>query len=123
MKSVKDKRAVSDVVGAILMVAIVVAVATAVYVTISGLTSHSTPVPHFPSFSQDRSAGKLTVVSIGSSLTKWSDLQIDPNTVLIHDDNNNGYLDAGEYIYNCTGKEVTITYTPSNTLLGTWDFT
>ena len=116
--------AVSEIIGITLMVAIVVALAAAIFVVFTGMTATTHTMPKFPAFSQQRDEGKLVALYTGGQQeVKWSDLLINPDTVEIYDEDNDGFLDAGEYIYNCTGKIVTVSFTPANILLGTWDFT
>jgi flagellin-like protein len=70
-----DERAVSAVIGVILMVAITVAIAATVYVYVSGMiggTSKTTPTI---SFTVDSGTNKLVIASADAS-TKWSDLNI-----------------------------------------------
>ena len=116
--------AVSEIIGVVLMVAIVIAFAATIFVVFAGMTATTQTMPKFPTFSQQREDGKLVALYTGGQQeVKWSDLLINPDAVEIYDEDNDGFLDAGEYIYNCTGKVVTISYITANVLLGTWDFT
>lgn len=125
-KFVEKAEAVSTVIGVILMVAIVVAVATTVYIFASNMTTktESNPIVSFNVIDD-----KL-VVSKATKDTLWSDVN-----VTISDGTNTGYykgtgqVTSGDKIFintqcpACTGKiTVTVVYTPSNTLLGTYDF-
>lgn len=119
----KSGVAISSIVSIVLIVIIVVTISLSMYIVINKIVyTHTTDKSLLISFSQDRIEGELLIVTVDSSI-KWSDLKIEPDTVLINDIDGDGYIDGGEYLYNCTGKEVTIVYKPSNLLLGTWDFT
>ena len=116
--------AVSEIIGVVLMVAIVVALSAAIFVVLTSMTATTQTMPKFPTFSQQREDGKLLVLYTGGQQeVKWSDLLINPDTVEIYDEDYDGFLDGGEYLLNCTGKEVKISYIPANVLIGTWDFT
>ena len=115
--------AVLNIVGIILIIVVAVILTFVLYTAITKMqSSQLVDNSYLLSFSQDKSEGSLLVITCGTSI-KWSDLKIEPDTVLINDIDGDGYIDGGEYLYNCTGKEVTIVYKPSNLLLGTWDFT
>lgn len=116
-------KAVSEVISVILMVAIAVALASVIYVILSGMSAKTQTSPRYITFNQKLDEGKLEVLYVGSAKIKWTDLRVIPDSIEIYDGNNDGYIDAGEYLYNCTGKEVKISYIPANILLGTWDFT
>ncbi|MCD6467724.1 MAG: type IV pilin [Thermoplasmata archaeon] len=122
-KKLFNKKAVSPIVGTVLMVAIAVALATAVYIILLNMSTMNQQTQKFITFSQERSSGRLTVVYAGGADLEWSKLIVSPSSVEKNDTNNDGYIDAGEYLYNCTGKTVTVTWESTNTLLGTWDFT
>ena len=122
-KKLFNKKAVSPIVGTVLMVAIAVALATAVYIILLNMSTMNQQTQKFITFSQERSNGRLTVVYAGDEELEWSKLIVSPSSVEKNDTNNDGYIDAGEYLYNCTGKTVTVTWESTNTLLGTWDFT
>jgi len=122
-KKLFNKKAVSPIVGTVLMVAIAVALATAVYIILLNMSTMNQQTQKFITFSQERSNGRLTVVYAGDVELEWSKLIVSPSSVEKNDTNNDGYIDAGEYLYNCTGKTVTVTWESTNALLGTWDFT
>ena len=122
-KKLFNKKAVSPIVGTVLMVAIAVALATAVYIILLNMSTMNQQTQKFITFSQERSNGRLTVVYAGDEELEWSKLIVSPSSVEKNDTNNDGYIDAGEYLYNCTGKTVTVTWESTNALLGTWDFT
>ena len=118
-----NSRGVSVIVGTILMIIIAVLLASTFYVMITSMNLSNQKPPRFITFRQERAEGKLVVTYGSSGDLKWSNLIVSPSTVEINDTNNNGLIDAGEYLYNCTGKTVTVSWEPANILLGTWDFT
>ena len=131
-----DERAVSAVIGVILMVAITVAIAATVYVYVSGMiggTKNQTPNV---ACTTDSTSNKITVATADANI-KWSDVVITsdisaskaiyygggvtnnsatpmaPNTMIMAGD----YI----YVYGATGNvKVTLAYQPTNSLLGTW---
>ena len=115
--------AVSEIVGVVLMVLIAVVLSVTIFAVISNMARLEQRELNFMTFSQDKSEGKLTIVYVGVSKPKWSDLIVQPDSVEIHDENSDGYADVGEYLYNCTGKVVQVIDTKEKFLLGTWDFT
>ncbi len=132
-----DERAVSAVIGVILMVAITVAIAATVYVYVSGMiggTKNQTPNV---ACTTDSTANKVTVATADANI-KWSDITVTTNP-------SNGYIIfwnggvnnntanpmlttttvmAGDYIFltgsNAGNVQVTLAYKPTNSLLGTW---
>ena len=118
-----DERAVSAVIGVILMVAITVAIAATVYVYVSGMlggTQNKAPSMAFNK--QTTPARGLTLVSADSGL-KWSDFTLTQNTSTTLTAPATNVL-AGQFIAltpatNTIGT-ITIVYTPTNTLMGTW---
>jgi flagellin-like protein len=131
-----DERAVSAVIGVILMVAITVAIAATVYVYVSGMiggTKNQTPNV---ACTTDSTANTVTVATADANI-KWSD-------IVITADNGAGYIvhaadgtilgtnattaiatdvQAGDYVVinSATGNvKVTLKYNPTNSLLGTW---
>ena len=127
-----DERAVSAVIGVILMVAITVAIAATVYVYVSGMiggTSKKTPsIACIP----DNTANSLTVASADPDID-WSDVNI---TILCNSTTVNeqtvyqiksGSVTAGQtisvdaYLVNTGDKAaITLRYNPTNALVGTW---
>jgi len=75
------------------------------------------PMPNII-FSADYYSNTLTVTSISLKSYEWNDIQIDGecNTTLLGE-----YVETGDTITNCSG-EITITYIPTNYLLGIWSF-
>jgi archaeal type IV pilus assembly protein PilA len=137
-----DERAVSAVIGVILMVAITVAIAATVYVYVSGMiggTKNQTPnVAATTSSTED----KITIATADANI-RWRDIVITTDTgfawnvttpsgtILAGDATtllglaDNVYVTAGDYIalnYLTTSGNcrVTLKYTPTNSLLGTW---
>ena len=126
-----DERAVSAVIGVILMVAITVAIAATVYVYVSGMiggTSKKTPsIACIP----DNTANSITVASADPDIA-WSDVNI---TILVNGTTTaryqtgilTGSVTAGQtincnaYLPNSGNKAaVTLRYNPTNALIGTW---
>ena len=112
-----DERAVSAVIGVILMVAITVAIAATVYVYVSGMLGGSQNKAPSMAFNKQTSPTKgITLVSADSGL-KWSDFSITGNCT-----DPTGAVTAGAFIA-VTGNlpcNITISHTPTNTLMGTW---
>lgn len=136
-----DERAVSAVIGVILMVAITVAIAATVYVYVSGMiggTKNQTPNV---ACTTDSTANRITVATADANI-KWSDVRITLDTavtgwcVYTSAGTPIGYnqataqpfggaqiVYAGDYLLlNGTvgNVKVTLGYAPTNSLLGTW---
>jgi len=114
-----DERAVSAVIGVILMVAITVAIAATVYVYVSGMiggTQNKAPSMAFNKVTTLPYG--LTLVSADTGLT-WSQFQILRNgTTAI---TMTGAVDAGNFIaLGTTSGTMTIRHIATNTLMGTW---
>jgi len=115
-----DERAVSAVIGVILMVAITVAIAATVYVYVSGMLGGTQNKAPSMAFNKQTTPTKgLTVVSADSGL-KWSDFTATGLTIPT-----TGTVTAGTFIPfsgSPTAYNATVVYTPTNTLMGTWTF-
>ncbi len=137
-----DERAVSAVIGVILMVAITVAIAATVYVYVSGMiggTKNQTPNV---ACTTDSTQDKITIATADANI-RWKDIVISTDsgfawnvteadgTQLAGDATellalgDTVYVTAGDYIdlnhLGTTGNcRVTLKYTPTNSLLGTW---
>lgn len=132
-----DERAVSAVIGVILMVAITVAIAATVYVYVSGMiggTKNQTPNV---ACTTDSTANKVTVATADANI-KWADITITTNPTHAVDIWYSGGITndtatamsatetvtAGDYILingvNAGNVQVTLRYEPTNSLLGTW---
>ena len=122
MRLLKDKKAVSPVVGVILMVAITIVLAATIYVWVAGMSSPAATAPSINlrgTFSSDGSTLTLTVVSVQGD-AKWSDLQ-----VTVSDGSANypttGLVKAGDQItitgYSGTEITVQIVHVPSNSII------
>jgi flagellin-like protein len=141
-----DERAVSAVIGVILMVAITVAIAATVYVYVSGMiggTKNQTPNV---AFTTDSTNNKMTVATSDANI-KWSDVVVTLNPSATYSYivwYNGGQIaanatgtdstaipggttvTAGDYILLTTSGAagnndlVTLRYIPTNSLLGTW---
>lgn len=140
-----DERAVSAVIGVILMVAITVAIAATVYVYVSGMiggTKNQTPNV---ACTTDSTTNKITVATSDANI-KWKDVVITTNsnvswTVYYGGGVTAGAvvnitdatalpittdITAGDYVLLAWGgvwsgaTTVTLRYVPTNSLLGTW---
>jgi len=124
------EEAVSAVIGVILMVAITVAIAATVYVYVSGMMGGEQEVTPVITFTQtDQSAtNKLTVISADPTDLDWGDLDVirAGTSFDITGQHADGTMVlAGQEIdLAMTGDyTVAIRHVPSNTLIGSWDFT
>ena len=135
MRWLKDKRAVSPVVGVILMVAITIVLAATIYIWISSMSSPAATAPSINlrgTWEKDESGtGKvlvLTVVSVQGD-ARWEDLQISAGSYKVSNDNS-GMVQAGQQIIIYkdnsgdavdfgSGEEITvqITHVPSNSVI------
>jgi flagellin-like protein len=135
-----DDRAVSAVIGVILMVAITVAIAATVYVYVSGMiggTKNQTPNV---ACTTDSTTNRITVATADANI-KWKDITItvDTNaswtvysaagTALAGTNNTLSIttdVSAGDYILlSYSGSfqsnvRATLKYVPTNSLIGTW---
>jgi flagellin-like protein len=134
-----DERAVSAVIGVILMVAITVAIAATVYVYVSGMiggTKNQTPNV---ACTTDSTTNHITIATADANI-KWKDVVITTDTGFTWDAytpsatvignsttwsslSDTTYINAGDYILLSGGTgncRVTLKYTPTNSLLGTW---
>jgi flagellin-like protein len=124
-----DERAVSAVIGVILMVAITVAIAATVYVYVSGMIGGgSTKTPSIACVPNNTN-NLVTIVSADPDID-WADINITilaNNTLPPHYQTKAGKVTAGDtiscdvYLVN-TGDNaaVTLRYDPTNALIGTW---
>jgi flagellin-like protein len=137
-----DERAVSAVIGVILMVAITVAIAATVYVYVSGMIGGTkTQTPNI-ACTTDSTTNKITVATADANI-KWSDIIITmdnksvtwraytagASTIAGWNTTTGATLmvTAGDYIFlkfNNTAfignVKATMRYIPTNSLLGTW---
>jgi flagellin-like protein len=134
-----DERAVSAVIGVILMVAITVAIAATVYVYVSGMiggTKNQTPNV---ACTTDATSNKVTIATSDANI-KWDDITITTNPLTnwsifsgggITNETTNAYpsdatvlVTAGDYVFlhgvSVGNVQVTLRYEPTNSLLGTW---
>ena len=135
-----DERAVSAVIGVILMVAITVAIAATVYVYVSGMiggTKNATPNVAVTGNADQ----KRFVVATADINTRWNAIVVTATagfTWSAHYANGTSfaasqaaltaavstvYINAGDYVSIDTGTgtvSITLKYTPTNSLLGTW---
>ena len=126
-KFVDGEEAVSAVIGVILMVAITVAIAATVYVYVSGMMGTESEITPVVTFSQtDRSdVNTLTVISADPGDLAWTDFECTFATggsIGVPSDT----VTAGDVIDITTSTgayTVNLRHIPSNTLVGSWDFT
>lgn len=134
-----DERAVSAVIGVILMVAITVAIAATVYVYVSGMiggTKNQTPNV---ACTTDSTTNKIQVATADANI-KWTDVVITNDSGItlnwqvfsgggvtgagVHTMPVGVDILAGDYILlngAFTGNaKITLRYNPTNSLLGTW---
>jgi len=142
MRIFKNKRAVSPVVGVILMVAITIVLAATIYIWISSMSNPQATTPSISfrgQVKEDSNNGyyiELTVISVQGS-AKWEDLKIQYDSgsgftdAKVYKDTNqsetpSGIIEAGQtvYIYDSnrsTFESGTITvriiHTPSNSVI------
>ena len=132
-----DERAVSAVIGVILMVAITVAIAATVYVYVSGMIGGTKTQTPNVACTTDATANKITVATADSNI-RWTDIVVTNDTVgttivIWHDGGTSAltpltitmYVTAGDYLLltNPTAGsnvKVTLRYIPTNSLLGSW---
>ena len=130
-KLVKNDKAVSPVVGVILMVAVTIVLAATIYVWVSHMSSPAAAAPSINlrgTFSSDGKTLTLTVISVQGD-ARWDDLDIKvPNglTPKIYKDGTEvttGMVEAGDYIEinvsSFSGSEITvqIVHVPSNSVI------
>jgi len=136
-----DERAVSAVIGVILMVAITVAIAATVYVYVSGMIGGTKTQTPNVACTTDASSNKIQVATADANI-KWSDVKVTmdvaPTGWCIYTSSgvSIGYnqattqpftgvqlVNAGDYLLlNGTvgNVKVTLAYSPTNSLLGSW---
>ena len=133
-----DERAVSAVIGVILMVAITVAIAATVYVYVSGMIGGTKTQTPNVACTTDATANKITVATADADIS-WDDITVttDVSGTWLHLYHGGGVtmanitsgtmpvvdVTAGDFIEldNAVGNvRVTLRYEPTNSLLGTW---
>jgi len=137
-----DERAVSAVIGVILMVAITVAIAATVYVYVSGMIGGTKTQTPNVACTTDATSNKIVVATADAAI-KWKDVKITLDNLTgrgfaVYGSNGAalGYTQtttyagtaeimAGDYILlNATtpgnNVKVTLAYQPTNSLLGSW---
>ena len=139
-----DERAVSAVIGVILMVAITVAIAATVYVYVSGMIGGTKNATPNIACTTDSTNHKITVATADNNV-RWKDIVITTGTGSTWTVYNAAgtslattaatlaalpdttYITAGDYIVVAgttgTNYAITLKYTPTNALLGTWTVT
>jgi len=137
-----DERAVSAVIGVILMVAITVAIAATVYVYVSGMIGGTKTQTPNVACTTDATANRIQVATADSNI-KWKDIVVTTDNasavwvvysgsaIMIGNSANLSAatedVTAGDYIYlSWSGGftqgnvKVTLRYIPTNSLLGSW---
>ncbi|MCX6663239.1 MAG: type IV pilin N-terminal domain-containing protein [Euryarchaeota archaeon] len=137
-----DERAVSAVIGVILMVAITVAIAATVYVYVSGMIGGTKTQTPNVACTTDSTSNKIQVATADANI-KWKDVVITKdnttatwrvftgggvtNSFNSTDAQYGGTAEviAGDYILLNMGSltanvKITLRYTPTNSLLGSW---
>jgi len=136
-KFVDEEEAVSAVIGVILMVAITVAIAATVYVYVSGILGTSPDVTPSIQFQKDNADKTLTVAQADPLNLDWDNInitvdirysQIDAKWTATGYTGSSapaawGQVNAGHRLEFAAACNVTFTWTPTNTLLGSWEFT
>jgi flagellin-like protein len=141
-----DKRAVSAVIGVILMVAITVAIAATVYVYVNGMISGTKDQTANIACITDSSTNRITITSTAANI-KWKDIVVITDNISVnwrvYDPSYNPLdaakstsgatadIAAGDYIeFDFTAHpgmsgnvRVSLRFTPTNTLLGSWTIT
>ena len=139
-----NEHAVSAVIGVILMVAITVAIAATVYVYVSGMIGGTKNATPNIACTTDSTNHKITVATADNNV-RWKDIVITTpatSTWTVHYANSTTfatnaatllacsattYITAGDYIVVAgttgTNYPITLKYTPTNALLGTWTVT
>jgi archaeal type IV pilus assembly protein PilA len=122
-----DERAVSAVIGVILMVAITVAIAATVYVYVNGMVVETKRTPSIACI-PNNTDNELQITRSDPDVA-WSDINITilANGTTTHFQTKTGTVTAGDTInvgsyLIITGNKVTVAlrYNPTNTLIGTW---
>lgn len=115
-RQMKDKTAVSAVIGVILMVAITVAISASVFMYANGMTQTASVVT--PSLSFQKGSDWLMIIK-GDIEIDWSELSFKntDNTTTIKIPT--GAISAGDTITDITG---TLTISYQNQMLGRWSF-
>ena len=131
-KFIKGEEAVSAVIGVILMVAITVAIAATVYVYVSGMIGSAPTTTPSIQFTKDNAAKTLTVAQADPSNLNWGDFRIinetgtywvDAPFTSTLDNSSVGAGDELDFSGHTGAQTIRIRYEPTNTLVGTWDFT
>jgi FlaG/FlaF family flagellin (archaellin) len=141
-----DEHAVSAVIGVILMVAITVAIATTVYVYVSGMIGGTKDQTANIACITDSATNRITITSAGANL-QWRDIVVVPDNATVDwrvydpsynpldapksTSNATANIEAGDYIEldftahpGMSGNvKVSLRFTPTNTLLGSWIIT
>jgi flagellin-like protein len=141
-----DERAVTAVIGVILMVAITVAIAATVYVYVSGMIGGTKDQTANVACITDSATDRITITTAGVNI-KWKDIVVITDNTTVNwrvyapshnpldaaksTSNATANIAAGDYIEldftahpGMSGNvKVSLRFTPTNTLLGSWTIT
>ena len=124
-KFIEGERAVSAVIGVILMVAITVAIAATVYVYVSGMIGTSPESAPSIQFIKNADLMTLTVTQSDTSNILWADFEVVNATgtyaVTVFGITATS-VTAGDTLSFTDPDTYKIRYTPTNTLMGEWTF-
>lgn len=109
----RDSKAVSPVIGVILMVAITVVLAAIVFVLVQNLGLNETERMPILEMTSD-GHGNFTVLSVSHNL-RWSDLLIGPGTTCIPTPSG-PTVEGGDTI-SCSADRLTVVHRPSHTVI------
>ena len=128
-KFIEKEAGVSAVIGVILMVAITVAIAATVYVYVSGMMgTGQAAAPTLTFIKEDKAeVNTLTVIAADPSDVSWGDIEILKNgTATPHgrtDTVTAGTILDITALAGNSSYAIGIRHVPTNTLIGTYDFT
>jgi len=118
-KFVDGEEAVSAVIGVILMVAITVAIAATVYYYVTTMMPGAEELTPDIIFQKDDTKNVITVMSADPNLL-WSNIKVTGDTRGTWPTTT---IDAGDTIgVTSEATTISLTWTPTNTLLGTFEF-
>ncbi|MFH1101905.1 MAG: zinc-ribbon domain-containing protein [Methanobacteriota archaeon] len=118
----KDRTALIIAVVVLILVLTPIIMSAAMYIYISNLIGSMPPFTPIISLSKNSVNHTLTVVYVSfssSSLVRWSDIDIQG---ICNTSGLGPFVTEGDIIMDCEGS-IRLIYTPSNTLIGSWDFT
>ena len=120
-KFVEGEEAVSAVIGVILMVAITVAIAATVYYYVTTILPEGGQTTPNIIISQSDEDDYLKVISADSDLD-WANVEFITEDATLVTTDCTGTITPGDKIESLSG-EISLYWSPSNALIGTWEFT